>query len=628
MNSKQWFFGFTAAFASLVTFVFWGAWSPDVTPVMPDDIVVHPLSRLAEFRVWWNAFLTRGVFGPIDVFWQTILLPSYWFQELKYAISAYCAALGLAYFLRGRGLSCLASYGAGLLLAFCGYWFSLFSAGHGGWFILMSYCVFAFGLVDRAVRSGRRHYWILLGACVAWGGMYQYDLWLLFTALTGVYTLAVCAWERRFPWKGLLMAAITYAVIGAPSVRDAFVNALSGRNQQIAEATTQQSALTGGVKADDKADAAAKAKADDEARWIFVTNWSLPPSETLEFFIPRLNGDTSCPMTLQLARAAGKDTKPYTGALGRPINAKQGNYRQHSLYVGFVTCILALMGCVLGVRSRSKVRVNSGISGIQSSVVVFFTIAAIVFWLFSMGRYCEPVYRIVYALPFGDYLRAPVKWHHLTEFCLCVLAGFGLEALLRLLTEKVNPKAALLIVGAVVLFGAADLARIDKLYCAPIDIHLVRGPNAAADYVLKNGKGRVADLIEGGRGMLAWSFQAHEVGVTGDPNEKGVRFVWVGTQQLNQNQQLANFLKARATPVGYYLVTGLGIRSAAPNGANAALYQLKGVPPPAPVSPWKKPQAGILTMGVLSVLGTLAALGCLVRVVGLKKASSRICGAS
>ena len=106
--------------------------------------------------------------------------------------------------------------------------------------------------------------------------------------------------------------------------------------------------------------------------------------------------------------------------------------------------------------------------------VVFFAVSAVVFWLFSLGRYCEPVYRLVYMLPFGDYLRAPVKWHHLTEFCVCVLAGFGIAALCGWLETlaKGNERMALAFkcaVAAVVLFGAFDLAGEAKRFCAPVD---------------------------------------------------------------------------------------------------------------------------------------------------------------
>lgn len=598
MNGRHgdcFFVAFTGVFSVLMAFVFWGTWSPDVAPVMPDDVIYHPLAFSDQFAGWFRGWLRRGVFVPLCLVFDGVCLSQYWTQELKYVAALYVSALGLAYFLRGRGLSRLASYGAGLFLGFCGYWSTLFSAGHAGFFIMSSSMVLALAFLDRAIMTGKWRHWILVGAAVGWGCCHQPDIFLLFALLLTAYGIHACIRERKFPWQGGLVALVFFAVVGAPGVRTAFTDALAGRDQQIAEEAKPLSNA-------DKADPAEKKAADDEARWIFVTNWSMPPEDTLEFFIPRIHGDTSCPMTLQMGRAAKKDVKPYTGRLGRPLGAPAGNYRQHSLYVGWVTCLLALAGVVWGVCARRR-------------DVLFFAAAALIFWVFSMGRFCEPVYRIVYHLPFGDYLRAPVKWHHLTEFCLCILAGCGIDALWGFLRSRgCGEKLAFALVAALVVFGAADLARIDRLYCAPIDLKVVRGPNAAADCVIKAGKGRVVDLIEGGRGLLAWSFLAHDVGVTGDPKEKGARFVWAGTQQINQNQQLANFLKARATPVGYYLVTGQGIRSTAPNGANAALYQLNGVPPPPPPA---RPSVnfGILALGLLSLAGTLAAAGCALSLV-------------
>lgn len=444
-----WFAAFTAVFAGLAAFVFWGTWSLDFAPVMPDDTIVHPMAYADYWAKSVRKFLTSGKFIPSDILWDGLLFSPYFCQELKYAFSLYCAGLGLAYFLRGRGLSPLASYGAGLLLAFCGYWSSLFSAGHGGWFVWMTCGVFAFGLADRAVRKGKLRHWLLLGACTAWGSFYQADLWLLFTVLTGLYFVWCCVHERKFPWKGTLLAAGVFFVVGAPSFRFALVNDLAGRDKQIASGETV---------------AAASVKDEAEKRWVFVTNWSLPPDETAEFVIPRLNGDTSCPLTLSIGSRYGTGVRPYTGALGRPKDAAQGNYRQHSLYVGWVTCLLALAGVAFGWRLRT------------GRDVLFFSLSAVVFYLFSLGRFCEPVYRLVYALPFGDYLRAPVKWHHLTEFCLCVLAAYGIEGLLN--RAWLKGRRGWLIVGAVVLFGAIDLARNDRIYCAPVDLRRVRQTNS------------------------------------------------------------------------------------------------------------------------------------------------------
>ena len=481
LNEKHfWFLGFTAAFAALAGFVFWGTWSTDFAPVMPDcPFVYGPGFAAGTFRSMFES----GRFNPIE-FYRFLGSPYFW-QELQYVLGLYGAALGMAYYCRGRGLSRLAAYGAGLLLAFSGYWCTLFSAGHLGWFLWMSLGVFAFGLVDRAVRKGKLRHWLLLGACEAWASGYQTDLWFLFAVFTGAYFIWCCVRERKFPWKGAVLSAAVFFLVGAPYIRSAFVNDLASRDKQIEEGQT--------VSVKDKASVDER-----EKRWIFVTNWSLPPAESAEIFIPRINGDTSCPLTLSLGARYGTGVKQYTGALGRPKDAPAGNYRQHSLYVGFVTCILALLGVVFAVPSPSRRQALAGEAplprqspGKQPSEarqpkaatvrrdVAFFAVAALLCWLCSMGRYCEPVYRVIFSLPFGDYLRAPVKWHHLTELCLVVLAGCGLEGLLgRLGRLGQLGRFASWIVGVIVLVGAIDLARIDHLYCAPVDLREARRQNA------------------------------------------------------------------------------------------------------------------------------------------------------
>lgn len=470
IKPKQgWFLAFTAVFAVLAGFVFWGTWSTDMAPVMPDCPTSYPVHWFRSFLVGW---LTDGKFAPAEAI-NWIGHPVIW-TEFQYAFAAYMSALGMVYFLRGRGLSRVASYGAGLLLAFSGYWFSLFSAGHLGWFQWMTYGVFVFGLIDRALTKGKVRHWLLLGACLAWGSMRQADLWLLFSAFSAVYFVfrAVCVLvdaprearpRQLLPWfKGSLIALAALLCVGLASFRSAFVNDLAGRDKQIAEGQT----VGGNVK--DEA----------EKRWIFTTNWSMPPEAVKEFWNARVEGDTSCLMTLAIGNGRHNGIKPYTGRLGRPLGAAQGNYRQHSLYVGWVTCLLALAGVVCGVRRRD-------------ATVVFLTVSAVVFCLFSMGRFCEPVYRLVYALPFGDYLRAPVKWHHLTEFCLAALAGFGIAACLQLPLKGVAPRAKAVVAVAFILIGACDLASVNRLFCAP---HRVQADIQLVDARILQDKRGVAQL--------------------------------------------------------------------------------------------------------------------------------------
>ncbi len=436
-----WFLAFTAVFAVLAGFVFWGTWSLDMVPVMPDCATEFPASRAAD---WFAGWLESGKFVPGDII-AFLGDPCFWL-ELQYVLAAYLAALGMAYFLSGRGLGPLASYGAGLLLAFSGYWLTLFSAGHLGWFQWMSYGVFAFGLVDRALERGAARHWAMLGAVLAWGSFYQPDLWLLFTVFTAAYfvfraALARPGWTRLA--KGSLVSLAVFAAIGLPSFRSAIFHDLAARDKQIAAGET----VAAGAAADDA-----------EKRWIFTTNWSMPPEDTLEFFMPRIHGDTSCNQVLAVGDRNSSGVRRYTGRLGRAYGSNFGNYRQHSLYVGCVTCLLALVGLLLTLVKRPPQAAH------RVKTVAFFAVAAVVFWLFSMGRYCEPVYRLVFSLPMGDYLRAPVKWHHLTEFCFAVLAGYGVEAVLDALAPRRWAKWAL---AALVLAGAANLAYVDRFYLAP-----------------------------------------------------------------------------------------------------------------------------------------------------------------
>ena len=595
MQDKQkykWFFAFTAVFAALAGFVFWGTWSTWACPVMPDAPITFPQGSAAGrfVRTW----MANGKFIPGDI--RHFLGSPYLWQEMQYVLGTFFSALGLAYYLRGRGLSRIAACGGGLFLAFCGYWLTLFSAGHCGWFHWMLSGVFAFGLVDRAVRKDKMKNWVLLGACVAWASFYQPDLWLLFTIFTAIYGVWCCTREHKLPgWKGIAVAAAVFLVIAAPSLVGSAQDK-KNRDRQIEE--SKGTALTGGNVADDR-----------EARWIFVTNWSLPPAETAEFFIPRLNGDTSCQMVLGLGRQQHTGVQPYTGALGRPLGAKTGNYRQHSLYVGWITCLFAVSA--LFFRFVGRHRNGQLVLEKNKGEIVFFACAAIAFWLLSMGRNVEALYRLIFALPIGDSIRAPVKWHHLTELCLCVLAGYGIDAIRRrCLAAGWRTQTAGLVLAAAILFGLCDLARVARLYCAAVDLSVVRSANPAAEYIKSNGGGKVADLMEGGRGLVAWSFTTRGVKMTANPAEDGVRYLWLPVQTADQ-PKVREWLKAKkAQLAAAFTVTSKAIaRTSLSEGtANVLLMRLPDVPAtPEQETPPMPPMTTVTWLGIMSLAGTLAA---------------------
>ena len=424
------FLMYSAVYAALAAFIWWGAWPLDRTVIQPDHGNVFPPDRALRFL---RDVLAGAPLVPFDLHW--FLGSPYWWAELEYAVPCWLAGLAVRFHLRGRGLGNLPGYGAGLSFALSGYSLTLFSAGHMGWFEFITYGIFAFGLADRAVRKGRWRNWALLGAVLAWGAARQQDLWMLFTALAALYGVRCIVREslagrlrlrgglrdRRCAARiaaGLALCALVAFAVGMPMFADAITHSLEGRKDQIKSV----SEATGVDTSDPKAAA--------EAQWEFATNWSMPPEDILEFVAAGVRGDSSDPRV--------SPSRPYWGRLGRPVDSKfvpgrvMPNYRQHSLYLGVVTVVLAIFGVVgwiAGLRGPGGEGLKARLRRAVESDVPFWTAAALWCVVLSMGRF-TPAYRLVYSLPVMDYLRAPVKFHHLTELCVSVLAGYGVATAL------------------------------------------------------------------------------------------------------------------------------------------------------------------------------------------------------
>ena len=558
--------------------IFWGTWSLDRAPVEPDNPTFYPINELAQ---WFQALVAGHDFVPSDL--MHVLGGMYFWQELQYALAGYLAALGLMFYLRGRKLSHFASAAGGAAYGLMGYTFTLFSAGHLGWFIWMMYGPFAFGLVDRAVRKGKWRNWALLGAVLAWAAARQSDMWLLFTVLTfayGVWTL-VREWKRvKFlrVLAGVGVTAVVACAIGLPQFTRALTADLAGREAQIA--------ATSGKDANETVD-----KSADE-RWRFCTSWSLPPEDTAEFVCAEIHGGSNDPRV--------SPTNPYKGRLGQqivvPANAagqkhpvtgaplKAGEtiwmpYRQHSLYFGLLTVLFALAGLVGWWHYR-----KDG-SGIWRDVPFWFGAGVLVYFC-ALGCF-TPFYKLVYALPFGGTLRAPVKFVHLLEFCVAALAGFGFEAAWRAFkkegTAPFGLKAVLVVLAAA---NVVNLAYIDSKYCAVEDVSLMRQPNAAAEDVVAAGGGKVFVAIapqDGGQ-LIKNSLGAHLAEVADNPSAPDIRFFLVNGNTLRQNQTFNAWVQqGRLKSAGMYALSRTnGITRATGASAQLALFENPSVAAPPP----------------------------------------------
>ena len=613
------FLALTALYALCMGGVFWGTWSLDKAPIEPDNATFYPIDEMAR---WFRELVAGHDFVPSDL--MHVIGSMYFWQELQYALAGYLAALGLMFYLRGRKLSHFAAAAGGAAYGLMGYTFTLFSAGHLGWFIWMMYGPFAFGLVDRAVRKGKWRNWALLGAVLAWAAARQSDMWLLFTVLTFLYGV----WALVREWRnikflrvlaGVGVTAVCTCAVGLPQFTRALTADLAGREAQIAATSGKSTGETVDKSADE--------------RWRFCTSWSLPPEDTAEFVCAEIHGGSNDPRV--------SPTNPYKGRLGQqivvPPNAagqkhpvtgetlKAGEtiwmpYRQHSLYFGLLTVIFALLGIVgwwyYALRKprtpNSEPQTTSHEPRTTFSDVPFWVCAGVILYLCALGCF-TPFYKLVYALPFGATLRAPVKFVHLLEFCVAALAGFGFEAAWRAFkkdgTAPFGMKAVLVVLAVA---NVVNLAYIDSKYCAVEDVSLIRQPNAAAEDVIAAGGGKVFVAIapqEGGQ-LIKNSLGAHLAEVADNPSAPDIRFFLVNGNTLRQNQTFNAWVQqGRLKSAGMYALSRTnGITRATGASAQLALFENPSVPAPPPKDD-PAPNRGRQVQTLFSVLATFGLLG-------------------
>ena len=611
------FLVFTGVYAAALAGIFWGTWSLDAAPVSPDCATSYSVN---DASIWLKGVLAGGSFVPSDL--MHVVGGMYFWQELQFALAAWLAALGVAFYLRGRGLSLVACYGGGAAFGLMGYCFTLFSAGHLGWFVWLMYGLFAFGLADRCVRKGGWARWALLGATVAWASARQPDLWLMFTLLTFAYGVWCIVRERKAlfgeggPWRrrlagAALCAAVTFAV-GTPQFRHAIVHDIAGREAQISSASSRAGA--------DGEDAAAKAKKAEE-RWLFCTSWSLPPEDTLEFAVAEIHGGSNDPRVFgkpgneQYRGRLGSHgvvppgsggRHPVTGEMLRPGDEYWMPYRQHSLYFGLLTLLFAAAGAFAAFAWRRKGAASKHQDGgADYSDAPFWVVTAALVYLCALGGF-TPFYRLVFALPFGDSIRCPVKFVHLLEMCAAVLAGYGIEWLRsRFGGGRAWVAPALAALAAVNVF---DLARVDAKYLAVQDVSFLRAANDAAEDVVRLDGGRVYVAVpqqEGGQAIRE-SLGLH-LAETADADGADVRFVLAGGSAFQADPSIGARLKSgELKAAGYYSISRRnGVRRSQQRGANLILLQKASVPAPGP-KPEPPPDRAAQMLGLVSLLATLA----------------------
>jgi hypothetical protein len=315
-----------------------------------------------------------------------------WFTNAFYGLCLVLAAWLAALWGRGKGLKPAACALGGLVAFWTGTNLTLTYAGHVGKNAVVFFCTLALWATGKWGRSGKAAWGAVAGAAAGAMFLEQGDV-ALFCAVLLLPIGLLEAWRAvqaagDKTWQGWMRQL---APAGAAAMLLAGGAALATRGSGVTDGVAEQS---------------------PEEKWQFITQWSQPPDESLDFIAPGWAGWRS-----------GDPVGPYWGKTGRDAQWERTgrgfmNFRLETVYVGALPLFFALVAAVEGVRRRR-------------GAVLLWTGVTVLALVLSFGKY-TPLYRLVAALPgFAD-IRNPNKFIHFFQLGWGVLAAVGLDAAMRM----------------------------------------------------------------------------------------------------------------------------------------------------------------------------------------------------
>jgi hypothetical protein len=338
----------------------------------------------------WSPYLFGGM--PYvaamhgDIFYPTALLrlvlPTDIAMTWGLIIHVFLAGLFTFLFLRAVGLSFFGALVGGLAYMLAGNVAGLVSPGHDGKLFVSALLPLTLRFVHHGVREGRPWAWGALALTITLAVLTPHPQLLQYLLLTsGAYALFV-AFSRPETGNGL-PRAVALRRLGLAAVAVA-IGLLGGAIQFLPLMEyTAWSPRAGG------------------AGWEHAIQFSLPPEELLNFYVPEFSGILD----------------QYWG---------RNFLHHHSEYIGASTLVLA--GLAFG----------GNPPGARHRFLWFWTGVLIVATLWALGGY-TPFFSLVYALvPGTKFFRAPSTMLYVISFCIAVLAALGTD---RVLTRReVRPR--------------------------------------------------------------------------------------------------------------------------------------------------------------------------------------------
>ena len=313
-------------------------------------------------------------------------VPVEWFVNWFHALCLAGGAWWLLLYLRGKGARWSAAAFGGMVAFWTGTNLTLTYAGHIGKYGVLFFLGLATWCLGKWSATRRGGWAVAAGGAAGAMFLEQADV-ALFCSL-GLLPVALAEWRAAWggSWKGgnvKRWIAIGLALLSAGLVAGG------------ATLATLESGVAESSESMDKAE-----------KWDFLTQWSQPPDESLDFIAPGWMGWKT-----------GDVDGPYRGRTGQGTGFR--NFKMESVYVGVLSLVFALAG--LGTLRKGRR---------NRSVAAAWWVAALAALVLSFGRYVL-AYRMLAALPGFSEIRNPNKFLHIAQVAWGVLAGLGLEAALQ-----------------------------------------------------------------------------------------------------------------------------------------------------------------------------------------------------
>ena len=438
--------------------VFHTVCQPETVLLTSDDNIGQNVAakRLVPrgFFSWWDDAFFWGhqgisVIRPVYVLlWA---LPAAIYQNWVHAIALSIASFFIILYLRDQRCSWSACILGALVAFWTGNNLTLTYAGHTNKFAAMAFASGAIYFFNKASLDQRWEWRILAGIFIGFMFFEQADV----AAFSGIFLASfflyrtVCAtggWNiKRLGIFILPVVLVAGTMIGGallPYMKVA-VQGVSVMNESSQE------------------------------RYEYLTQWSWPPEESVDFVAPGYTGWRS-----------GEATGPYWGRMGRTAGwelTRQGfmNFKLENHYMGAVPVLLAILA--FGSAGVRRYRTKSRSSNVSDTL--FWGAVCITALIFAFGKY-TPLYHIIASLPGFSGMRNPNKFLHIFQIALGICAAFGWDAVIK---KEANVRIYRLVflLGAGVFLFAGLILLLDERNLVS-DLMRFGWPKSYADIIYQN----------------------------------------------------------------------------------------------------------------------------------------------